>query len=101
MYLPIFHSILIRINSSYLLASGAITQAYRHAGQGDLADSVWSFGLGCPARICVQGIYPFSPRLAAFVERTAKSKGLASTSANADDGEPVAVLYHNAVAPGR
>jgi len=48
----------------------------------------------------LEGIYPFSPRLAAFVERTAKSKGLASKSENAD-GEPVAVLYHNAVAPGR
>ena len=49
----------------------------------------------------LEGIYPFSPRLAAFVERTAKSKGLASKSENADGGEPVAVLYHNAVAPGR
>ena len=80
--------------------SGAVAQAYRHAGQGNLADSVWSFGLGCPARICVQGIYPFSPRLAAFVERTAKSEGLASKSENGDEGEPVAVLYRNAVAPG-
>lgn len=77
--------------------SQSLSAAYNYAEKGELANSLWSFGLGCPARLCVQGIYPLSPQFSSFVAGASKSDGTVASESSGT--EPVALVYRDALAP--
>lgn len=80
-----------------LLGPSSLAQAYRFAEKGEHANALWSFGLGCPARICVQGIFPLSYHLASFVTKVNKADKALPTVL--DEEDPVALVVRESLEP--